>query len=197
MRLNQKFQYKAEVMTMQPRKRSARTALYPPAILWTPVLGCSCTQPTLDGISCSTVKGCNLFQPALSFPGRANTSVETQVCRCAKDWTGKATHVLIFSPRLILTQSFVQGTHHTQVCASTHSQCRDRACLFTLSAAKQSQGYPTAIGVTNLCVHMHKLFRWQWTYSPKNKRKLSNWSNYKHCHERITDTFVLLKCQSM
>lgn len=141
---------------MQPRKRGARTALYPPAILRTPALGYNFTQPLLDGISCSTVKGCNPFQPALSFPGQANTSV--QLCK-GLNW--KSSTCINLFPRLILTQSFVQGTHHTQVCASTQSQCRDRACLLTLSAAKQSQGYPTAIGVTNLCVHMHKLFRWQ------------------------------------
>lgn len=153
-------------MTMQPRKCGARTALYPPALPRTLLPGYSSTQPPLDGMHFSTVKGCNAFQPALPFLHK-----QTQHSQLCKELNWKSNKQIIFFPRLILTQSFVQGTHHTHVCASTQSQCRDRVCLFTLSAVKQRQGYRTATHVTNLCAHMHKLSRWQWTYPPKKQGK--------------------------
>ena len=77
----QKFQCKAEGMTMKPGKRGTRTALHQPAVPRTPLLGYSFTQPPSDGINCSIVKGCNPSQPGVSSlyhppPVQANTSVQ-------------------------------------------------------------------------------------------------------------------------
>lgn len=99
----QKFQYKAEVMTTQPRKRGARRALYPPELERTPLPGFSFTQPPLDGLHCSTVKDAI---PSSQFsPFLCKQTQQSQLCNELNWKSSMQTHVQANTTKLALQRT--------------------------------------------------------------------------------------------
>lgn len=124
----QKFKYKAEAMTMQTRKCGARIALYPPGPhSWATVSHSPLWMPHAAVLSRDAIPSSQLS------PLLCKQIQQSQLC---KELNWKSSMHINFFSRLILTQSFVQGTHHIKECASTQRQCRDRVCLFNSFSSK-------------------------------------------------------------
>lgn len=186
---------------MKPGKCGARTALRQPAMPRTPLLHYSFRQPPSDGINCSIVKGCNpppasyLFSCTILFLCK-----QTQVCSCAKNWTGKAAYLLIPPlPRVNFdTISCPICSPHdcTYTCTRTKGRVNAGTALAFLLFQQQSR-VKAILRLYKLLISAFTRINCSLGNKPpwKIKGKKSDWSNYKRCHERLTNILVLLKCQ--